>query len=142
MPEPERRLRDVELVLRVLALAENWHEYTKPMKTFITNYMEELGRIEAGKTHYLEQRFERACKVIRSKLHDKPFHLRGRLNVAALDSVLACAVELIDSLTPDLHAAYDKLRADDDFLKTVMYDTSDAPVVRHRFELVHSAFSS
>ena len=33
------RLRDLELVVRVLALSQGWNEYTKPMKTFLTTYL-------------------------------------------------------------------------------------------------------
>ena len=140
MPEPERRLRDIELVLRVLALADNWHMYVKPMKKFINDYMETLGKAKGGHNDDLEVRFEHACQLVRSQLGAKPFNLRGRLNVAALDSVMACAVELTNSLTPDLQAAYKKLRADEKFQGAVTYDTSDASVVRQRFELVHSFF--
>lgn len=140
MPGPERRLRDVELVLRVLALAENWRKYAKPMKTFITNYMENLGKIEVEKVSTLERDFESACEAVRAKLGGNPFHLRGRLNIAALDAVMSSALVLADSLTPDLSAAYELLRNEKEFLDTVMFNTSDAAVVRLRFELVQAAF--
>ena len=40
----DKRLKDVELVLRVLALADGVGDYTKPMKRFITTYMRRLDR--------------------------------------------------------------------------------------------------
>ncbi len=140
--KPHTRFLDVELILRVLALAENWQRYGKPMKKFITDYMEILDKENAAKIEDLEKRFAKACKVVRAELGERPFHLRQRLNLAALDAVMACSVELVDSLKPDISSAYESLRADDVFMKTVTHDTSDAAVVRQRFKLVHSAFGS
>jgi len=36
--EPDKRFRDVELVLRVLAMSEHSREYEKPMKGFLSNF--------------------------------------------------------------------------------------------------------
>ena len=142
IPEPDRRFRDVALILRVLALAENWQGYRKPMKNFITDYMQVLDKADAEKMGLLEQRFTRACQVVRAELGEKPFHLGQRLNLAAMDSVMACSVELADSLKTDLGSEYKSLLADDTFMKAVTHNTSDYAVVQKRFELVHSAFSS
>ena len=141
-PKPELRFRDVELILRILALADNWQGYGKPMKDFITNYMQVLDEADASKVTQLEQRFAQACQMIRSELGEKPFHLRGRLNLAALDSVMACSVELADSLKPDIGDKYNSLLDNETFSEAVTHNTSDNAVVRKRFELVHSVFGS
>ncbi len=127
--------------MRVLALAENWQNYSKPMKNFITGYMQLLYRSDAEKMGQLEQRFAGACQVLRNELGEKPFHLRQRLNLAAMDSVMACSVELTDSLKTDLGSEYKSLLADETFMKAVTHNTSDYAVVQKRFELVHSAYS-
>ena len=44
---PDPRFRDVELILRVLALSKNWREYSKPMKKFITTYMASLDKYDS-----------------------------------------------------------------------------------------------
>ena len=142
MPGPDQRLRDVELVLRVLALAEGWRYYSKPMKKFISDYMDGIGKAETKKICDLERQFTKACHAVRSSLGGKPFHLRQRLNVAVLDSIMSCTVELLDSLESDIEGAYNELRLNEDFVQTVTHDTSDAAVVRKRFELVRAALSS
>ena len=143
MPKPDPRFRDVEILLRVLALAENWRNYSKPMNKFITDYMEFLDKSDADKIAYLEQQFAKACHVVRAELGEKPFHLHGqRLNRAALDAVIACSLESVDSLNPDISGAYEGLQENDAFMAAVTYATSDVLVVKERFELVHSVLTS
>ncbi len=141
-PKPDLRFRDVQLVLRVLALAENWQNYSKPMKDFITNYMQALDKADTRKIGQLEQKFIKACRVVLSELGEKPFHLRQRLNLAIMDSVMACSLELADSLKTDLDRKYKSLLDDETFIEAVTHNTSDYAVVRQRFQLVHYAFSS
>ena len=142
MPQQARRFQDVELLLRVLALAKNWSGYVKPMKKFINDYMEVLDKADNEQIKQVEQRFAKACEVVRSELGEKPFHLRQRLNMAALDAVMACSVELADSLKAGIGAEYKGLQADKTFTDAVTYNTSDASMVERRFRLVHSAFTS
>ena len=132
-PDPDPRLRDVEMLLRVLALAEDWEQYRKPMKMFITSYMGELDKADANRVERTEDRFSDACATIRDALGDKPFHLRNRLNLAALDAVMACVIELGQVETANIQAAYDKLQSDPEFMETVTYNTSDTAVVLQRF---------
>ena len=142
MVKPDPRLRDVEILLRVLALAENWRNYSKPMKKFITNYMEVLDKADVKELGQMEQRFSKACSIIRAELGEKPFHLRQRLNLAALDSVMSCSVELVDSLNPAIQSAYQELLDDKNFMEAVTHSTSDVSVIQQRFELAHCAFIS
>ena len=140
--EPDPRFRDIEILLRVLALSENWHSYSKPMKKFINDYMEVLDKADADQVMEVERRFSQACSLVRKELREKPFHLRQRLNLAALDAVMACAVELVDSLTPDLRSAYQELLNDLSFIETVSHNTSDTSVIQHRFELARNGLVS
>ena len=141
-PERDPRFRDVEVLLRVLALAENWRQYSKPMKRFITSYMADLDKSPPEQIERVERRFCKACKIVKAKLGERPFHLRQRLNLAALDAVMACSVELVDSLESDIGVAYRQLKQDDNFMETVTYNTSDASVLQQRFQLTHCAFTS
>ena len=141
MGAEDRRLRDVELALRVSALAADWREYTKPMKRFITDYMDALEGMSQEERNLISDRFAKATAIARSKFEERPFHLRGRLNVAALDSVLGTMMEEEASLAPRLGARYKRLLRNADFVETTQHDTSDSVVVKRRFELVRSALS-
>ena len=145
--EPAPRFRDVELVLRVLALSREWRNYGKrdyggqSMKTFMDKYTELLDKTNAPLLEQLEERFNKACQTIVSQLGEKPFHLRGRLNLGALDSVMASTIEIGDSLKAEISEEYSKLKLDSDFLDAVTHNTSHTAEVHQRFSLVHSAFS-
>ena len=138
--EPDARFRDQEMLLRVLALSNDWRNYSKPMKTFITNYMEKLDTETADSVAGLGQRFAVACSAVREALGDKPFHLRQRINLAALDSVMATAVEAGGSIQQDWANAFEGLKNNSNFAYTVTYNTSDTSVVHQRIELVRQAF--
>ena len=140
--DPDPRFRDIELILRVLALAENWRRYSKPMKKFITIYMASIDEANNETLSEIEQQFSSACQLIRDELGVRPFHLRQRLNLAALDSVMACSLELADSIRPDIREAYAKLCEDSEFIEAVTYNTSDTSAVSQRFDQVHAAFAS
>ena len=109
------------------------------MKIFITSYMDKLDRANDGQIQQLEHDFTEACRVVRRELGDRPFHLRQRLNLAALDAVMACAVEFAEPTATNISAAYQNLRSEPDFMETVTYNTSDTAVVHHRLEFVRTA---
>lgn len=136
--DPDPRFRDLEILLRILALSENWRDYNKPMKKFINDYMAVLDNSDADRLMEVESRFSQACSLVRNRLGEKPFHLRQRLNLAALDAVMSCAVELVDSLKPDLADAYKELLNDPGFVEAVSHNTSDTSVLQHRFELARN----
>lgn len=143
MEKVDQRLKDVELVLRVLALSDGWREYTKPMKKFIGGYMNRLKKMPAEELAAREQRFKFACEKARSTESEKPFHLaKGRLNIAVMDSILATMIELAESLTDDLPKAYAKLVNDPDYIGSMEVNTSDTAAVRQRFGKAHDYFQS
>lgn len=133
----DRHQKDVELVLRVFSLAYGFSKYEKPMKEFLNKMMDEhrLGTTKAAKEFGVA--FAEACAVAKDRLPNKPFHLRGgRLNVSALDSILATFIANPKRIQSDLTSAYESLRADSKFDNATYYGTSDVSVVKDRFEAV------
>jgi hypothetical protein len=122
----DKRLRDVELILRCLALAEKGDKYEKPMKGFLNKYMEAY-RDHAGGFQAMIENFGEITQYVRENLGEKPFHLRGRLNYGALDSIMAAALA---GITPsDLRKRFDKLLKNADYMDSITYNTSDESVV-------------
>ena len=128
-PKVDKRLRDVELVLRCIALSENGDKYEKPMKGFLNKYMESR-RKDSGDYSNLIDNFERTTAYVVGQLGPKPFHLRGRLNYGALDSIMAAA--LADVTPTDLRARFDRLIKDPRYDAAITYNTSDEAVVETR----------
>lgn len=128
-PKLDKRLRDVELVLRCLALAENGDSYEKPMKGFLNEYMEEQ-RNEDSRFDQLYDNFSACCDYVLDELGPKPFHLRGRLNYGALDSIMAVALA---GIRPNgLKGRFEKLLKNEAYNEAITYNTSDDSVVETR----------
>jgi len=131
----DRHQKDVELVLRVFALTYGLNKYEKPMKEFLNKAMLEN---QSGKTKDAEAfsaGFPDACAFAVSSLGEKPFHIRGgRLNVSALDSVMATVVANRTKVRKDFSAQYAKLLKDEKFDQATFYGTSDVAVVKERFD--------
>jgi Protein of unknown function DUF262 len=128
----DKRLRDVELVLRVMAVNEWLNEYDKPMKSFLNKYVESK-RGADDSFPSMKERFEEACKAAVTALGKKPFHLRGRLNYGVLDSVLSTLLK--NGPIADLKAKFEALTHDPTYLDNVTKNTSDASVLKSRLQL-------
>jgi hypothetical protein len=136
--KPDKRLRDAELVLRVLAMMHSWRSYDKPMKAFLNNYM--AGRKAIDETDQTSIRgdreaFSRVCRIVVEALKPKPFHLRGRLNLGVMDSVMTMASRIADDAIEDFARRFDSLISDEQYIKDVTINTSDTQAVMRRFQL-------
>jgi hypothetical protein len=140
--ERDKRLRDVELALRVTALAADWQAYSKPMKSFLTDYMERLGGMSGAERSAIGTRFETACEVAVEELGERPFHLRGRLNVAALDAFIGATMRADDYSAGQLGGCFTTLLENAAFRETVFFNTSDDKVLKDRFGAVEACLSS
>jgi len=135
-PNPDKRLRDVEMVLRCLALHEGWEKYEKPMKGFLNRYMAKTRRIAKEERAMLiaqvREVFERTCQLINERLPNKPFHLRGRINYAVMDSIFN-ALATIEVVPDDIDNRYKILIEDAEFVETATINTSDSKTLHTRF---------
>lgn len=131
-PKADKRFRDVELLLRVLALYRRADEYEKPMKGFLNECMKHL-KDDTAVLADLEKRFKSTADHVRAELGAKPFHLRGRLNFGLLDSVMATLMRSGD--ISELPPKFESLVDDAEFVTAVTFNTSDATVVATRLRL-------
>lgn len=143
-PKVDKRLRDVELVLRCLALHESWKEYDKPMKGYLNGFMAKIKKMDASKRNSkiieLRKTFTNTCEIIANQLPEKPFHLRGRINYAAMDSIFNAVAELGDN--GNLVAGYQSLVTDPEFLENATINTSDGKTLYLRFQRVLDIFAN
>lgn len=134
--EPDRRLRDVELVLRFLAMREGWANYEKPMKSFLNDFMVRKRKLGDTETEEIGLMFNQTCADVVQQLGEKPFHLRPRaLNPGMLDAVMVMMSFARERDITDGGQRYQTLRSDQTFLGTVVTRyTSETQTVRQRFE--------
>lgn len=135
-PKVDKRLRDTELLLRYLALASSWASYKKPMKHFLNEHLATVRKLKDGaKEDFIKNtrgNFNLLCLYVLENLGEKPFHLRGRLNYAAMDSILIASDVALKNGITDLKARYDNLLLDEHYMDWCTKDTSDEKVLINR----------
>jgi len=128
------RYRDVEWILRAFAFCCRQAEYEKPMKKFLTDFMKDNHK-NSAESQLAVERFSGLCEVLLSKVGEKPFHLKGRLNYAALDSIMGTLLRVdVENLPEDLNDRFKTLLVHEEFEKGVAINTSDVACVKARFE--------
>jgi uncharacterized protein with ParB-like and HNH nuclease domain len=135
-PKIDKRYRDSELVLRVISLDDSWATYKKPMKGFLNSYLSKLKKmtseakeVEVDKT---KAKLTKVFKYALEQLGEKPFHLRGRLNYAAMDSTLVAAAIAFDRDVKNLKERYAVLVTDANYQDWITSDTSDEKILTGR----------
>ena len=130
----DKRLRDVELLLRLFSLYDDVAHYESPMKEFLNRSMK---RHQKGNTRKAEKFFElfpATAEFIVEALGKTPFHIRGPMNASALDSVMCVALENIEDLeADDFKSAFNKLLKDDGFQAYTQIGTTDTNTLQQRF---------
>jgi hypothetical protein len=133
----DKRFRDVEFILRILALHERWQKYQKPMKQFLNDYMIDANKLKgkASKDFLSSNRkkFEKGCDFVLKQLGERPFHLRGRLNYAVMDSTMNGAFEAMKTGTKDFGKRFHRLAKSKKYYTNVTINTSDEKTVQERF---------
>lgn len=134
----DKHQRDVEMILRIFAMSERGTEYEKPMKEFLNQQMRNHAKGKgAAKAEKFVELFGEVTAAIVAKLDPKPFHVRGPLNLAAMDSVMAVLIRNSTKIPKDLKVRYTKLLADEDYRKAIFFNTSDPKEVEERLKLAH-----
>lgn len=130
--KPESRFRDIELILRFLALSYDFESYHKPMKLFLNSFMD---KYRDGKNNDIfKHLFIETTNKILSNLGEKPFHSKSGINKAVFDSVYY-VFSKNENVPDDISDRYKKLKKDDDYKKYIRTETTDIEVIRKRINI-------
>ncbi|MGD0282298.1 MAG: DUF262 domain-containing protein [Dissulfurispiraceae bacterium] len=135
---PDKHQKDVELILRVFGLAHHLKEYDKPMTEFLNKTARRHKDSEAKVITQFATDFSKACKVIKDKIRQKPFNVRGPLNTSALDSVFCTILQNLDSIPTNINGRYEKLITDKLFVDYTTKATTDEKILKERFAYAKS----
>ena len=135
--QEDKRQRDIELILRFIALSYDSENYEKPMKDFLSQFLNKHRSSSKEELKKYSSTFKRTVKLIKAHLGDKPFHIRAGLNVAVFDSVSVAFSKHLAAIPNDVSEKYDKLTKDEDFLESVSSATTDKEVVSKRLSTAH-----
>lgn len=130
---PDKRLRDIELLTRFLALAEEYSEYATPMKDFISGFMRRHQHSTDNAKH--EDLFKKTVSEVAETLGRRPFHVRRGLNAAVFDSVMVAFAQHKGKVPPNMQGRYQDLLSDERYLDVTTSHTTDVEALRDRIDL-------
>lgn len=133
--KPDKRMRDIELILRFLSLVRNYTNYKKPMKDFVSEFM--AANKDAGNEKVTEFRsiFEDSVGRVLRHLGTKPFHIKAGLNAAVFDSVMVAFALNRNKTEKDVKKQYRALLENEAYVSYITTATTDIENVKGRIAL-------
>lgn len=131
---PDKRMRDIELILRFLALTKEYKEYKGPMKDFLSQFMYKYKNDE-GKIKEFKELFENTVSTIEENLSPHPFRIKTGLQAAVFDSIMVAFALNLDKIPKDIKERHQKLLRDEEYVKLVYQFTTAPEFVRRRIDM-------
>ena len=141
-PKLDSRQKDVTLILRYMALFHNQDKYKKPMKDFLSNFMEKNQNPPDQFINDEKKRFIKTCKLIIETLGEQSLRSKYTLNPALFDAVFVAFAKNVERCPNDIKERFERLIGTDDdgnkFKKLITDATTDTDVVKRRLTLANS----
>ncbi len=140
------RLKDQELILRLLALHFELKSYKKPMKEALNGFMRRKRELQRFNTEALSQAFTPTIAAIAAQLGEKAFRPTRAINAAVFDAVMVGLARRLKSGPLEsprgLAKAYRLLLESEEFRVAFSKSTSDEDNVKARIDLATKAFAN
>ena len=126
---PDARKRDIELIVRFLALWEDSDRYTKPMKEFLNSFMAQ--HQWDSTTEPYEAIFVSTVEQVAQNLGSRPFHPTRGINAAIFDSAMV-AFARASSVPADIKDRFLGLLDNPSYKDAISDHTTDVDKVKTR----------
>lgn len=140
-----QRIRDQELVIRVIALFLNLSEYARPQKSFLNNFVAENRNGPSSHVRAAGELFIRACEVFLAGPGPQALRRAARqVNYAQTDAVFVGLMKRLEqsAITPeDCALRVEELRENDEFQEYIVGPTADEDMVKGRIRIAIQAFA-
>lgn len=134
----DKRQRDVELILRFLALFHDSQSYEKPMKDFLSNFMKAHQHAKPSILKAYEKLFTTTAEKVVECIGSKPFHVRTGLNAAVFDSTLVAFADNLTRVPSDIKNRFEVLKKNPKYEERTSSATTDKEAVADRLKLARS----
>lgn len=135
----DSRMRDTELILRLLTLEQSWRKYKKPMNAYLSNFMTENRKMSEAKRASLNRMFSLTIDKIYNTLGANAFRLKKGVNTALADAIFV-AFAHHKKIPKNYQKRYEQLLKNEAFLECIEQHTTDTEKVLKRIELAFNAF--
>ena len=134
----DTRQKDVAFILRYMSLFHNSENYKKPMKDFLSKFMNDNKNPSKEFLQHEEDRFKKTCDTLVSTLGEKPFHPKRNMSPSMFDSIFVAFAKHVDKLPDNIKERFQKLVSNEEFKKSISDATTDTDVVNNRLKLAES----
>ncbi|HWB12404.1 MAG TPA: DUF262 domain-containing protein [Pirellulales bacterium] len=131
-PKADARLRDVELILRFFAMHDSMSAYKRPLKDFLSDYMEDMRRPDKPTIESHRDLFQRTVDAVHDSLGAKPFHIKAGLNAAVFDAVFLAFAAHKGRIPDDIKRRFQRLKRDKVFFDSTTAATTNTQSVKRR----------
>jgi uncharacterized protein with ParB-like and HNH nuclease domain len=139
-----KRMRDQELILRFFALAYSKIPYTRPMKSFLNDFMNESKNISEGSCKALAESFKGCVTVVHDHVGTKAFKPVSSFNAAVFDAMMVGLAKRLGSgpITDfdSFARAFSDVSKSGDFQQWTSRSTADDEIVKKRLQLTTDVF--
>lgn len=136
------RFRDVELVLRFIALEDSYETYKKSMNTFLNSYLTDHKTLTPEAQQKITKKFRRTMDVIIDKIGSGAFRPKKAVSAALADAVYVGICKNLHNLPNDILIRYKNLLKDVNFSETTEQHTTDSDKVNLRIIMAIKAFNN
>jgi hypothetical protein len=141
------RLRDQELILRVLAFYVSASVYRRPLKKFLNDFMGEHRTLDRLQADELGQLFKAASDLLLQGPGRSALRRSGnQINAALTDALFVGLMRRLESgrpISPETVAGVvDSLEANDELLASIARSTADEETVRTRLSIATAGFAA
>lgn len=134
-PKLDPRQKDVQIILRYMALLHNNRTYSRPMKDFLSTFMKSRQNPSDEFIDYERKRFMKICDIILAELGERPFNPKGLMNPSFFEAVSIAIAKNIDTPPINLKNKFHSLKENHDFKRSISEATMDTDAVKKRLEI-------
>lgn len=138
---PDRRLRDIEIILRFFALLHNLPNYKPSMRLFLSDFQEK-NKDNENFIQSNKEIFMKTIDFIYNEIGQSAFRTTRSINKSVGDSLMVSIANIINSKKSILNAkdSYQKLINDEEFKKFTLSSTTSEISVTGRIDLAKKYF--
>jgi hypothetical protein len=140
---PDARMRDVELILRLIALLNDGNQYKHPMKQFLNAFIKAHKELQDGETQQYTKQFTDTAKAVVKSLGERPFHIHRGLNAAVCDSIFISFARHINDARgvdrPGMKERFRELVRNEKYAEYTTKATTNDEVVPNRIDMAEKA---